>query len=62
VSSGSEQRDSIDKLKTYAALGIHHYWIVREIGPQVDGLISMYELRGGEYELIRTVTASELRK
>jgi Uma2 family endonuclease len=62
VSSGSEERDSIDKLKTYAALGIHHYWIVREIGPEVDGLISMYELRGGEYELIRTVTAAELRK
>jgi hypothetical protein len=32
------------------------------IGPEVDGLISMYELLGGEYELIRTVTASELRK
>lgn len=47
-------------LKTYAALGIGHYWIVREIGPEVDGLISMYELRRGEYELIRTVTASEL--
>jgi Uma2 family endonuclease len=62
VSSGSEERDSIDKLKTYAALGIPHYWIVREIGPDVDGLISMYELRYGEYELVRTVAASDLTK
>lgn len=60
VSSGSEERDSIDKLKTYAALGIPHYWIVREIGPPIDGLISMYELRSGEYELTRTLAASQL--
>jgi Uma2 family endonuclease len=62
VSSGSEERDSIDKLKTYASLGIAHYWVVREIGPEVDGLVSTYELRSGEYELVRTVAASELTK
>jgi Uma2 family endonuclease len=62
VSSGSEERDSIDKLKTYASLGIAHYWVVREIGPEVDGLVSAYELRSGEYELVRTVAVSELTK
>lgn len=62
VSSGSEERDSIDKLKTHATLGIPHHWIVREIGPHVDGLISMYELRDGEYQLVRTVAASDLTR
>jgi Uma2 family endonuclease len=53
VSEGSEERDAIEKLQVYAALGVPHYWIIRgdAEAQEIDGLVTMYDLVDGEYRI-----------
>ncbi len=62
VSHGSEDRDAIEKMRVYAALGIGHYWIVRgdPESAEIDGFVSMYELIDGEYKLVGSRLVSQL--
>lgn len=62
ISPGREANDTVHKLKVYAELGIEHYWIVQEIegAEEVDGVVSMYELKDGQYTLTAKKLASEL--
>jgi Uma2 family endonuclease len=53
VSDRSEENDAVAKFSVYATLNIQHYWIIRgdAEADEVDGMITMYELRGGVYEV-----------
>jgi Uma2 family endonuclease len=54
VSDRSEENDAGDKLEIYASLGIQQYWIVRgdADSEEIDGMITMYELKDGAYEVV----------
>lgn len=62
VSDRSEENDAILKMNVYAALGIPHYWVVRgdTDADTVDGMVTMHELRGGEYEVVAHRMVSRL--
>src|SRR5262249_30578141 len=64
VSADSEERDAALKREVYAALGVLHYWIIRNesVGNNTDGLITMYELTDGEYQLIGHRLVSQLKE
>jgi hypothetical protein len=53
VSDRSEENDAIQKFGVHAALGVERYWIVRgdADADEVDGMITMHELRAGGYEV-----------
>jgi Uma2 family endonuclease len=53
VSDRSGENDAVEKFGVYAALGIERYWIVRgdADADEVDGMITMHELRAGGYEV-----------
>jgi Uma2 family endonuclease len=53
VSDRSEENDAVAKFAAYAALGIPHYWIVRgdTEADEIDGMVTMHELRDGVYEV-----------
>lgn len=53
VSDRSEENDAVAKFGVYAALGIERYWIVRgdADADDVDGMVTMHELRDGTYEV-----------
>lgn len=53
VSDRSEENDAVAKFDAYAALGIPHYWIVRGDAEteEIDGMVTMHELRDGAYEV-----------
>jgi Uma2 family endonuclease len=53
VSDRSEENDVVEKVAIYASLGIPHYWVVRGDAEteEIDGMITMYELRDGAYEV-----------
>jgi Uma2 family endonuclease len=64
VSADSEERDSAEKMVVYAQMGVPCYWIIREVSPHAgddDGVISMYELAGGEYKLADKRLVSQLK-
>jgi Uma2 family endonuclease len=54
VSDRSEENDAVAKVEVYASLGIPLYWIVRgdAESDEIDGMITMYELRDGAYEVV----------
>jgi Uma2 family endonuclease len=54
VSDRSEENDAVAKVEVYASLGIPLYWIVRgdAEADEIDGMITMYELRDGAYEVV----------
>lgn len=62
VSDRSEENDATAKLTVYAALGIPHYWVVRgdADADDVDGMITMHELREGEYDVVAHRLVSRL--
>jgi Uma2 family endonuclease len=64
VSEGSEEHDAVKKLEVYAKLGVPHYWIVRRAtgaaAGEVDGLVTMYELRDGQYQVVGNNRVSQL--
>jgi Uma2 family endonuclease len=53
VSDRSEENDAVAKFEVYASLGIPHCWVVRGDAETetVDGMVTMYELRDGVYEV-----------
>ena len=53
VSDRSEENDAVAKFAVYAAPGIERYWIVRgdADADEVDGMVTMHELRDGAYEV-----------
>jgi Uma2 family endonuclease len=53
VSDRSEENDAVTKVDIYASLGIPQYWIIRgdAEAEEIDGMITMYELREGAYEV-----------
>lgn len=64
VSQDSEERDAVEKRAVYAQLGIPHYWIIREVSPQMgddEGVIGMYELADNEYKLVDKRLVSQLK-
>ncbi len=62
VSDRSEENDAVEKFKAYAALGVPHYWIVRGDvdADEIDGMVTMYELREGTYEVAGNRLVSRL--
>lgn len=54
VSDRSEENDAVARFDANAGLGIPHYWIVRGDAETetVDGMVTMYELRDGSYEVV----------
>jgi hypothetical protein len=52
----------VEKAAIYASLGISHYWVVRGDAEtdEIDGMITMYELRDGAYEVAGHWLASRL--
>jgi Uma2 family endonuclease len=54
VSDRSEENDAEAKVEISASLGIQHYWIVRgdADSDEIDGMITMYELKDGAYEVV----------
>lgn len=63
VSADSEERDASAKREIYAALGIPHYWIVRNEagGDGREGIVTCLDLVDGEYELAGHRLVSSLR-
>jgi hypothetical protein len=53
VSDRSEEKDAVDELAIYASLGVTHYWVVRgdSDSEEIDGMITLYGLRDGVYEV-----------
>ncbi|MFZ2242518.1 MAG: Uma2 family endonuclease [Gordonia amarae] len=62
VSAGSEDRDAVDKVRVYAALGIPNYWIIRgdADSDDIDGFITMYRLVDGDYQVVGNRLVSQL--
>jgi len=54
VSDRSEEDEVVAAFDAYAKLGIPHYWVVRGDAETetVDGMVTMYELRSGGYEVV----------
>jgi Uma2 family endonuclease len=54
VSDRSEENDAVEKVAVYASLQIPHYWVVRGDAEteEIDGMVTMYELRDGGYEVV----------
>jgi Uma2 family endonuclease len=64
VSMDSEERDAAEKRVVYAQLGVPHYWVIRResAAEKKDGLITMYELSDGEYQLMGHRLVSQLAR
>jgi Uma2 family endonuclease len=54
VSGRSEENDAGAKVEVYASLGVPVYWIVRgdAESDEIDGMITMYELKDRVYEVV----------